>query len=455
MREVIIRFSNEYREILLIKKGRTTHILDTQLISSPEDARGFLQRNGCGIKKVTVILDDENTVVKGVTTPVMKPKDIEGFVRTNSQEYFALDQSEHSVDYRVIARDRKNNEMTMILAAARKTKLREIWSFLEGCSLTAAHIFIMQELQMNLALSANGRSSATVSISGSRASISIVRGKSLFLQSSFESEGNGSEGLSSITDNTSYYLNFYSKQNFGETVEMIRIIGDKDSSERLKKALELSFEGKISISEISGGLNQDHEYLGGIQRESEVILGKQLDYAYPGSRCQSTPFCRTTMHRIAAMTILTILFQAGFLGVDKLVRSNLEADTVQVSSAEVSAAEAALSELKEKAAELESDIKVIEGMKNEDKNLIGKLYLIQKSIPSNIGIDSMVISSGGMDIMFRMKDSSGSTLDAARLVLAINETLAFEPVQLSFLEMDDSIETFHLELRYRGEENGQ
>jgi len=236
---------------------------------------------------------------------------------------------------------------------------------------------------------------------------------------------------------------------------MIRIIGDKDSSQGLKKALELSFDGKISISEISGRLAKDHEYLGGMQRESEVILGKQLDYAYPGSRCQSTPFCRTMLHRIAAMTILTVLFQAGFLGLEKLVLSNLEADTAHVSVEEVSAAEAALAELKEKASELEGDISAIEGMENEDRNLVGKLYLIQRSIPSNIGIDSIAISNSGMDIMFRMKDSTGSTLDAARLVLAINETLAFEPVQLSFLEMDDSIETFHLKLKYRGDENGQ
>jgi hypothetical protein len=452
MKEVIIRFSNEFREILLVKKGRSTQILDSQRISSQEDARGFLQRNSCSIKKVTAILDDEHTVVKGVTTPVMKPKDIEGFVRTNSADYFALDQSEYSVDYRVMARDRKKNEMTMILAAARKTKLREIWSFLEGCSLKAAHIFIMQELQTNLAISANGRSAATVSISGSRASISIARGKSLFLQASFESEGNDGEDLSSITDNIMYYLNFYSKQNFGETVEMIGITGDKDSSDRISKALELSFDGKISISLKSG---QEYEYLNGIQRENEAILGKQLDYAYPGTRCQSTPFCRTMLHRIAAMTILTILFQAGFLGVEKLLISRLEANTTEVSSAEVTAAKEALNGLKEKAALLESDISVIEGMESEDKDLLGKLYLIQKSIPSNIGIDRMAISNKGMDIMFRMKDSSGSTLDAARLVLAINDTDVFEPVQLSFLEMDDSMETFRLELKYREAKDGQ
>ncbi|MBP1920567.1 pilus assembly protein PilM [Youngiibacter multivorans] len=458
MKELIIRFSNESKEILLLRKGRTIEILDSQDITSPEDVRFFLERNSCNLKKVTAILDDENTVVKGVTTPVMKPRDIEGFVRTNASEYFALDHGDYSVDYRVISREKQNNEMTMILAAARRESIRGIRNFIELCSLKVEHIFTMQELMMNLGFAAKGKSAAIVRISSSKASIAIVRGNSLFLQASFEQEGSGeSESIDfhSITENIMYYLNFYSKQNFGETVAMLEIIGDSDPAERVRASIELSYDGSILISEHSGKLKQKDVYLYGIQKESEVILGKQLDYAYPGSRCQSTPFCRTMLHRIAAMTMLTLLLQVGLLGMESILRSRLELKTAQVSSSEVIAAEAALAALKEKAAALEGKIMVIEYLKNEDYDLVGKLHLIQKSIPSTIGIDSIAIDRTGMDIEFRMREIQGSTLDAARLVLAINDTGVFEPLQLSFLEMDDSIETFRLELKYREATDGQ
>jgi hypothetical protein len=455
MKELIIRFSVESQEILLLRRNGNIEILDRMEFSSKEDVALFLMKNRCTLKKATAILDDENTVVKGVTTPLLKPKDIEGFVRANSAEYFALDQSEYAVDYRVIAKDRKENRMTMVLAAARRVRIREIKNFLEGCSIKAEHIFIMQEILMNMALAAKGKSAAAVRLSGSRASIAIVRDRSLFLQASFDSEGTDGIDYQSITENIMYYLNFYSKQNFGETVEILEICGEIDSADVLKASLETSFDGRILMSGQPGMLNLEDSYLAGIQKTGDIILGKQLDYAYPGSRCQSTPFCRTMLHKIAAMTILTLTLQFGLLGMEEMLRSRLELKTPQVSSLEISETDAALAALKEKAATLEGRIRVIEYMKSEEYDPLGKLDLIQKSIPSNIGIESITIDRTGMDIMFMMRDRTGSTLDAARLVLAINDTNVFEPVQLSFLEMDDSIETFRLELKYREAKDGQ
>lgn len=452
MKELIIIFSKESKEALLVKKGSSFEILDSMMISSPEDVKGFLIKNRCSLKKATAILDDD-TAVKGVTTPVMKPKDIEGFVRTNSAEYFALDQSEFAVDYRVIAREKRVNRMTMVLAAARRRKISEIPGFLDACSLKVDHVFLIEELLMNLALAEKRKSAAAVLISGCRASIAIVRDKGLFLLASFEEPSDEKFDISRITESITYYLSFYSKQNFGDTVEAISLIGDKGSCESVKEALEASFDGIIKVY-LSDGKETDYTYLRGLQKASDAVLGKQLDYAYPGSRCQSTPFCRTMLHRIAAMTIITILLQAGLLGLGSLMVKTLENRAVQVSQIEASETQKELAALKEKVTVLEGDVKVIESLETEE-DLIGKLYLIKDNIPKNIGVDSIFIDTKGMDIQFRMRDRAGSTLDAARLVLAINEAKAFEPISLEFLEMDDSIETFHLELKYREEGNGQ
>ncbi|AGY76855.1 hypothetical protein [Clostridium autoethanogenum] len=86
-------------------------------------------------------------------------------------------------------------------------------------------------------------------------------------------------------------------------------------------------------------------------------------------------------------------------------------------------------------------IKKIEG---DDFNYIGVLETLRNGLPKGVTIKTITMDKQNVNVVF---DVNKNTIDAARLIVAINSMNAFEPVELPEVDLNDNVKEVELKLK--------
>lgn len=462
MRELIVYFSqNRIDAYYLEKSGKILSVLDYHRYKDDESFTQFLNKRK--IRQGRAVIENRETVVKSVTSPLLFSEDVESFVSNNINEYFVLDPNDYEVDYRITSIDRKLKELHLMLTASKKEKLDEVRTLFSRNRVKLTALSAMPGLLMNIVQKENKKSIAIIRVVANSAWVHIERENNVFLHTAFDYEEVDGKPTENTLENLGYYLNFYSRQYFGEIIEQVIIQAEKRFEEGLKKSLESIYEGEVdtpnlplfSIKEsgLSGSVQPEEAWLLGVYPESKLIYNKEINYAVKRDQYIKSNRRNGAIRLATALLLVTLLVQGGFMVLENHMKSFYSTELVQVPEDRILEVNETLKEVKANEKELKKKADVLRDISSENIDYTGYLSAFRERLPREANIDSISIHKSGIDVSFYFGKEDSRTIDAARTVVALNSTGLFEPVKMSGLSMDNSQEYLQITLLYKQEES--
>lgn len=462
MKELIVYFSeNRIDAYYLQKSGGSVNILDYHRYKDDETFVTFLKK--LKIRHGKAVIEDRETVVKGVTSPLLYSEDVEDFVSNNINEYFVLDSNNFEVDYRITSQNKKERALHLMLTAVKKEQLEKVKSFFSRHSIKLSSLTVMPDIVMNIIQKEEKKSVALIRVQGNSAWVHIEREKNMFLHTAFEYEDEDGIPTEGTLENIGYYLNFYSKQNFGETIEKVIVQTEKRYEVGLKESLRAIYDGEIAMqnlpqfqttdSSLTGSVDPEEAWLLGVYPSGKTLYNKQINYAQKRGQFVHENRKKSVFTLGIVLLLVTALIQGGFFLLENYMKSFYNTELVQVPEERVVEVNEALREVTLYEKGLMDKAEVLENISKENTDYMEYLTVLQAGLPREAKISSIYIHNAGIDVDFHFTVEASRTLDAARVVLVLNDTDLFEPVKLSSLNMDNTQENLQLNLTYKIQES--
>ncbi|MFH5836234.1 hypothetical protein ACHAL6_09180 [Proteiniclasticum sp. C24MP] len=461
MKELIVYFSqNRIDAYYLEKSGKSLSVLDYHRYKDDETFTQFLNKHK--IRYARAVIEDRETVVKSVTSPLLYSEDVESFVSNNINEYFVLDPNDFEVDYRITSIDRKLKELHLMLSASKKEQLEEVKALFRRNRIRLTTLSAMPGLLMNIVQKEDGKGIAIVRVVGSSAWIHIEREKNVFLHTAFDYEESEGKPTEATLENMGYYLNFYSRQYFGETIDKVIVQAERRYEEGLKESMKSIYEGEVGSldlpvyaakdNSLSGSVQPEEAWLLGVYPANRLIYNKEINYAAPRGQYIRSNRRNSAIRLVSALLLVTMLIQGGFVLLEKYMKSFYHTELVEVPEDRIAEVNEILRKVTANEKELQMKADMLRNIYAENTDYIGYLTALSESLPREARIDSISIHKTGIDVSFYFGNEDSRTLDAARVVLALNSTGLFEPVKVSGLSMDNTQEYLQLNVVYKAEE---
>lgn len=458
MKELIIYFSPEKTDAYFVQKsGKSLAILDFHRYKDEVSFSQFLKKHK--IKSATAVFEDDETVVKGITIPLLYAEDLESFVSNNINEYFVLDANDYEVDYRITSIQRKEKEMHLMLTAIKKDNIRKVKNFFAEKNIRLKRLTVMPDYLMNLLKDEKKKSVATLRVQGRSAWIHIERENNLFLHTDLEYEEHGGKPTEGTLENISYYLNFYSRQYFGETIDTLMVQVERRFEQDLTESLKSVYDGDIGTlplpvyenpeKSLLGDASPDEAWILGALGNDRAIFGKKIDFSSKRDRYIGDNRIRILLGRVSILLLLTLFIQGGFILLENYMKSFYTEQSVVIPEEKILEVNNKLEEIRKKEKELLGKAEILTNISLAELDFMEYLRVLQESLPRDTRVERIYFSQLNMDVTFSFQNESTRTLDAARTVLALNDTDVFEPIQLSALSMDDTQEYLDLSLVYK------
>lgn len=451
MKELIIHFSPQATNAyVMTRRGKSLAVVEVLRVGEELAFRQLLQRHR--LKKGRAVIEDLSTVVKGIQIPDLHEDEVESFVKNNINEYFVLDPQEYLVDYRVTTRSRKTKDMHLLLSAEKKTKIQEIRSFFEHYRIGIEQITVMPDILQRALCCFPAKSVALLRVIGNTARIHIQRDQNLFLHTAFEFEMKDGVISESTLENISYYLSFYSRQYFGEVIEALVLQVEKRYELPLKEALQRIHENPVIVLppvETRGPgtlLLPEETWLHGMKRDAE----KELNFGLSrGDQLKNRR--QGTLRRVALSYTLFTLVLVLLFGLWRGYLGSLYSVTAPGAPGEkLSQVEAELSELKKEESLLLDQAEILTKIQGESLPVVEDLEALKKALPQGVFLESASFTPEGIQAQFQLSPTGTRTLDALRLIAAINETQQFLPIGVDTLYLNEQQESLQLLLQKAG-----
>ena len=458
MKELILYFSPEKTDAYYLQKSKAeSSILDFHRYKDEASFLQFLKKHK--IKSARAVFEDDETVVKGITIPLLYAEDVESFVSNNINEYFVLDADDYEVDYRITSVEREDKSMHLMLTALKKDNIKRVLDFIQGHKLRLTTLTVMPDFLMNLLQGEKKKSIALLRVQGRSAWIHIQREDNLFLHTDLEYEETDGRPTEATLENISYYLNFYSRQYFGETIEKVVVQAEKRCEEDLIETMRTVYEGEIGTlplpvyenpeKDLTGEAQPDEAWIQGAMEKSRGIYGKKIDFSRKRGEYIRDNRRRGLIQRVSILLLVTLLIQGGFILLEYYMKSFYTTQSVEIPEDKIIQVNDKLKEIREYEKGLLSKAEILEAISLEELDFMSYLTKLQANLPQTTKIDRIYFSPLHIDVTFHFPNESTRTLDAARTVLILNDTDLFEPVQFSDISMDNSQEYLDLRLMYR------
>lgn len=410
-------------------------------------------------KSINIILNWDNIITRIIDTPVMNKKELKNFIENNIEEYFAVSMNEYCYDYEVMSVDKQNKKgkMSIMLVVVPKVKLKEILEFIKYCGLIPKSVGIYPDYVSNLFLDENDSSIAVMDANSRKSTLTIFDKESIFLYSNVSSENyeKGEEEFSDILENLDYFLNFYSTRHFGTKVDKIYILGQLRNNENLCKlisnqtsietitGLNARVSKLIKNSPIGGDIYAD---ILGYAIPTKNVYGKKIDFVDKLYRegTKETSANKLITIEIGIFSLITFILVTAIFIYTKVNLSKYSTADIDAQIAVLSTVQRDIEKLEQEKKEYEDKVKNIQQIKNDEFDYIGVLDALRKGLPKDVSIKAITIDKENVNTTFNI---NSSTIDAARIIIAINKMNIFEPVELPQVNLNDDVKEINLNLK--------
>ena len=161
----------------------------------------------------------------------------------------------------------------MLLVAVPKEKLDNIKNLLKLNKLNINKVKIYPECVISYYRKNKKQSIAVLDVGNDKSSITITNKGKIFIYSTLFLDMSDVDSCSELTDNLTYFLNFYSTRNFGNKVDKIYVVGEKSEDGELIKTLNENVDINITYEK----RNNYVEILGSCM-EVKAIHNKSIDF---------------------------------------------------------------------------------------------------------------------------------------------------------------------------------
>lgn len=400
--------------------------------------------------KTELILSFDGMITRTIETPCLNKRDLKCFIDKNMSEYFTISPEEFYFDYKIINMRKDDKKLfDILLAAIPKQKTDDIIALVKACGLTPVRVGIYPDCIYKLFAGEKDKSTGIIDIGKSKSSIVILDKGQLFLYSNIQAEVSP-EDYDELADNLGYFLNFYSSRHFGKRVDSLYCIGELSGNEKLISGIKQQF-GIVTYdsaalkgvrfsggtSEISGELMDLSGYLLNIKK----IQNKDMDFSEVLKKEKTA--VHLSMNNLpnvfaAAILICTALFIFGSLMF--VFIGNKIYDTAKINSEfqSYSTTEKQLADLDNAKKDADKKNNFLEYAENDAFDYNGIMDTIKKGLPENISVSSLVITKSNVKVTFNIDNS---TLDIARLNIALNKMVIFEHEEIVSTVLNDKVTT--------------
>lgn len=477
MKNLIINITDNQIEIFLVEtsfrtitvmkrfeleiKCKSAYMDNELLYGTPENTRklrSLIKSNNLSNKKANLILSIDGLVTREIEIPVINKVNIGKFIHNNIEEYFTINKADYYFDYKITSINKKENKMKLFLAAVPKQKLTDIKKLMDNGGITLNKINIYPDCILNLYKNIKSQGIACLDIGKKKSTLSIIKDGSLFLYSliNVSIEEETEDEFRDVVDSFNYFLNFYSSRYFGNTVDRIYLIGEYAQSETLVNILKEHHDIHINwglrnrnIRFKDSTTKSTYKNMGlmGALLSNKPIYGKHIEFSK--NELEGTDYSLKS-ELVSVIIILTLLTGAWTCLFAWYVNNNSAAyDTsiIDRKTAEISDVEKEINDLNMKKKQLREKTDIINEINSDSFNYTHVIEALQNGLPTSCKIISVEMDKEYVNPTFQILDKK--TLNAAKLVIAINRMNVFEPIELEELNMDDNIETISLVLKIK------
>lgn len=400
--------------------------------------------------KAELILSFDGMITRTIETPCLNKRDLKSFLDKNMSEYFTISPDEFYFDYKIISMRKEDKKLfDILLAAIPKQKTDDIIALVKACGLTPVRIGIYPDCIYKLFAAEEDKSTAIIDIGRSKSSIVILDRGQLFLYSNIQAEVSA-EDYDELADNLGYFLNFYSSRHFGKRVDSLYCIGELSGNEKLISGIKQQFgivtydsaalKG-IRLSGDTAEISNELMDLSGYLLNTKKIQNKDMDFSEVLKEEKAAARLRINNAPnilAAAIFICTALFICGSLMF--VFIENKIYDTAKISSElqSYSATEKQLADLDNAKKDTDKKNNFLKYAENDAFDYKGIMDTIKKGLPENISVSSLVVTNSDVKVTFNIDNS---TLDIARLNIALNNMAIFEHEEIVSTVLDDKVRT--------------
>jgi type IV pilus assembly protein PilM len=406
----------------------------------------IFRKNKIKSKKVDVILSIDSIVTRQIEVPSMSEKDLKNYITSNIDQYFTVNTGDFYFDYKVggIRKEEKKKIFSILLVAVPKEKLDNIKDLLKHNKLSVNTVKIYPECVSSYYRKNKKQSIAVLDVSNEKSSITIIDKGKIFIYSILTIDLNDPENYNELLDNFIYFLNFYSTRNFGNKVENIYIVGEKGEDTELGKVLSESIDSNIIYEK----KNYYIETLGSVTKV-KAIHNKSIDFKETLNDSLKGKEENSGFNlAVIAIVLISTAFMGAYYYTEIYLSSknNIVSPSLQSELSKYSAVEKNINELNSEKQNYQNKLEIINEIKNDEFNYLSIIDGLKEGLPTNITVKSMDIQREKTSITLNINNN---TLDAARAVIAINNTDLFEMVDISEVKLDDTVSSISLELKIK------
>lgn len=408
------------------------------------ELKKLLLENKITSKKVDVILSIDSIVTRQIEIPAMKEKDLKNFINNNIGQYFTVNTGDFYFDYKTyeIVEEEKKKILSVLLVAVPKEKLYNIKILLKLNELIANKVRIYPECLVSYYRKDKKQSIAVLDVNSDKSSITIINKGKIFVYSTSFIDMSEIDGYSELTDNFTYFLNFYSSRNFGNKVDNIYVVGEKSEDIELVKTLSDNIDMDITYEK----KNNYIEVLGNFM-EAKAIYSKSIDFKEAlNDALKNKQEDKEFTFAIIGILLLVVTGMSGYYY--RLIYlkeyNNVPSPALLAELKKYSEVEKKIVSLNNEKQNYQKKVDVINEVKNDEFNYLLIIDGLKNGLPESITVNFLYIEKEIINITLNINNN---TLDAARAVIAINNTNLFELIDIREVKLDDTVNSISLDLK--------
>lgn len=410
-------------------------------------------------RNVGIILNWDNIVTRIIDVPLMNKKDLKNFIENNIEEYFAVSMNEYCSDYEIVSVDkkqRKKGKMSIMLTVVPRIKLKKILDFIKYCGLNPVSVGIYPDYISNLFLGTDS-STAVIDVNSGKTTLTILDKEKIFLYSHISSENyqKDEEDFSDVLENIDYFFNFYSTRHFGNRVEKLYVMGEFYNNPNLynlinnQTSVEPVMGIPLKLSKLIKNSPVDINIYGDILGyfiPVKNVYNKKIDFIDKLYRKKKAKISanRIIITEAIICILITLITVGGVFIYSKISLPKYDTTALNLQIAALSDVQKNIDKLEQQKKEYEEKASNMQKINNDEFDYIGILDILRQGLPKEVSIKNIAMDKNDVNVTFNINNS---TLDGARVIVALNKMNVFEPVELPQIELDDNVKEITLNLK--------
>lgn len=472
--ELIINYKEKYLEIvnalktfnnINIKKVIQFYPQDGNrvegLLYNNEDNIGsfkkLLEENSIKNKKAKLILSIDGIITRLIEVPYMKKSDLDNYIKNNIKEYFTVSIEDYYFDYRITdIEEDERKKFNLLLAAVPRSRVDDMAGLLKAIGIEIKKIDIYPNCISRLYNGLKNIDTAIFDTDSDKSKLTILTKNRIFLYSNINTEIDNDEDFQEIFDNLGYFLNFYSSRNFGKRLDSIYLLGRFGKNEKLRYSLATQFdmevyegfkETKLKVEVPEGMIESQFADVLGLLSRKKNIYNKDIDFSDRINVENRDKFKAILIPLTSILLSITFGWTAiAFFYVRKGM-AYYDTSGLDREINNLNYIEGQINNLNKVKSEYENKEKFMKEMDNDNFDYLTILETLRKGVPGSVKIKTITMDKDNVNTTFEITD--GSTLDAARLTIAINKMGIFEPVEISDIKLDDTVNEMNFSLKLK------